>query len=297
MTVSSTHVIFGIHQATFINRSDGLPYGTIKALGDATFDTSREAIKLFGGSSPNPWDTQYGNISGELSLTIKEYKPFLWTIAGNTVEQTALSTTGAVSTLTNIGTPAAPVMHATTGIASVLVLAASKASLKAGRYIVKAETATAVGLYAYTDVDGGAGTALPLLDDTNLVTASPFLTISTAGTKTELAALGIEFAGGSGTIGMTVGATAYFDVIPVNAGGSVRIHSGSAPVPVACGLVLTGQKLSNGGVDMSYFPNITVDSVPQGYGEKKHTEGDIKVSVNLDATLGYAWEKKWVSRA
>jgi len=296
MAVSNIYTIFGIHQMTAISRADGTIYGTLKALGDATFDTSRESIKLYGGSNPFPWNTQYGNISGDLSLIVREFKPFLWTLTGNTVTSTAASATGTVTTLTNIGSPAAPVMHGTTGIASVAVTSGNKANLKAGRYLVKAESATTVSVFAYTDVDGGAGAALPVLNDTNLLTDSPYLTITTGAAVTTLANLGIQFVGGSGTIGMTVGATAYFDITPVNTGGSTSITDNANPVPIACSIVIAGQKQTNGTVDITRFPNCTIDSVPQGYGEKKFTEGDVKISVNYDAVLGYSWQKDWVVR-
>jgi hypothetical protein len=296
MAVSNIYTIFGVHQMTAISRSDGTIYGTLKALGDATIDHSREAIKLFGGSNPHPWSTQYGNISGDMSITIREFKPFLWTLTGNTITNTPASATGTVSALTNIGSAVAPVMSGTTGIASVAVTSGNKANLKAGRYIVKAESASTVSVYAYTDVDGGAGAALPALDDTNLLTASPFLTITTGAAVTTLANLGIQFVGGSGTIGMTVGATAYFDITPVNTGGSVRITDNANPVPVSCSIVVASQKQTNGNVDYTYLPNCTVDAVPQGYGEKKFTEGDLKISVNYDAVLGYSWQKDWVVR-
>jgi hypothetical protein len=296
MTVSPTYTIFGIHQLTAISRSDGTVYGTIKALGDATFDTAREQVKVYGGSNPFPFDTQYGNISGDMSVTIREFKPFLWTLTGNTVTTTAASTTGTVTTLTNIGSAAAPIMDGTTGIASVAVTAGNKANLKAGRYLVKAESATTVSVFAYTDVDMGAGAALPALDDTNLLTESPYLTITTGSAVTTLANLGIQFVGGSGTIGMTVGATAYFDITPVNTGGSIKVTNNANPVPVACSLVLAAQKQTGGQVDYTYFPYCTIDSVPQNYGEKKFTEGDLKISVMYDAVLGYSWDKNWVVR-
>ncbi|MCX6223486.1 MAG: hypothetical protein NTV01_01810 [Bacteroidia bacterium] len=292
MAVSQQKVFFGIHSAAFINRADGLPYGYLKALGNATLDASREEVSIFGGSNPYPFDTQYGNCSSKLSLTIREFKPFIYTLAGYTVASTALSTTGAVSTLTNILSQAAPVMHAGTGIASVAVTSADKANLKAGRYVVKAVSATEVSIYAYTDADGGAGVALPLLDDVMCVSN----TLSVAQATTAVVALGVTFTKGNSTLGMTVGSTAYFDITPVNTGGSFSVTMGSNPVPVQCALLLAGQKLANGDIDYTYFPSVKVSSVPMTYEQNKHSEGDIQLAVNYDATLGSTFTKSYFQR-
>ena len=129
---------------------------------------------------------------------------------------------GAVTTLTNANGTSC--MAATTGIASVALKSGGAADLKAGMYTVKVVSATTVDVYCDSDIDFGSiytgGAVGTFVDDTLKITAAP-LTVTTAGALTEVTGFGIDLVGGSGTISMTIGDTATFEVRPANVANEV----------------------------------------------------------------------------
>lgn len=58
MTLDAVKTLYGIHQATFYNRSNDVPYGTLRVLGGSSLAISGEVVQLTGGSSKFIWDLQ-----------------------------------------------------------------------------------------------------------------------------------------------------------------------------------------------------------------------------------------------
>jgi len=289
MALNKPRTSFGI---TAVNKTTKLPYGMVKVV--QTYDPTmeREQIDLYGGSNPSAWDSSDGNISNDIALTISEFKPFLYTIAGYTVSTSeAAEVSGNITTLTNdYGTS---VSNATTGIASIALSTSSGngvANLKEGRYMITCSTsaAAAVDVYAVTDNDFTRGTDEVFTTDTLKITTAA-LTVVT-GDTVNVPAVGFALTGGSGTIGMTAGDVAFFDVRKPNEGYN-EYSFGENPVPVEFDMWLVSQKKSNGEFVMDRFPRVKMNSVPAGMAAKEWANVDLSIKVMFDNDLGYAFKR------
>jgi len=236
MGLSNPNSIFGVHSVTAYNPDTLVPYGTAKVVGQANLNFSGELVPLNGGSSAYPWRVERGLISSEVTLTLREYPDWLYAaFLGKAVTSNAAETGGAIgSALTNAN--GTSVVDAATGIATATVKSGSEADLKAGLYVVVAASATTVDVYAMSDVDFAQGTDLEFVDDSLKITASA-LTI-TASTAVTIPNLGVELTGGSGTIGMTTGDTAFFEIRPINTGSTEVVIGASNETYVDVGLLL-----------------------------------------------------------
>ena len=250
MSFGYNRINYGIHSICPFRISDGLPYGILKVLGGGTMTLSSEFEELFGGSNKFAWAVEAKTISSEWTATVKSMPDFMFELfLGATVAQTAASATGTVGDFKNVlDSASAPVLHATTGIASVQTKSGSEQDLKDGLYMIKAVSPTTVDVYALTDIEFkklGATNELSYIDEALKINATP-LTITTLGALTEIVGLGVEMVGGSGTIGMTTGDTARFSVSSAHSGLSeISIGSSSTQFPEHRQLCL-GQKRANG---------------------------------------------------
>lgn len=244
MPLNEREQIFGIHDIAAYDTKTRKPLGKAKIPGSASLNLSGEVIENTGGSSSYPWAVEDGLITPELNLTLKEYPNWLWeAFNGIAVTENAAELSGAVSkALENVS--GSSVMDATTGIASAAVKSGAEADLKSGPYIVEAISATTVNIYALSDLDFGRGTVAEYVDESLKINASP-LTI-TSGGATEIAGFGIELTGGSGTVAMTEGDTAIFEVRSANSKSESVTVGGSNANYKEIGLLLTAQKRSNG---------------------------------------------------
>jgi len=212
MAESNVIPIFGVHRLQAYNITTGDILGTARVVGSAEIKLEAELKALNGGSSKYPWAVERGLIGSEVTLSLKEYPSFLFqTLLGKTPSENAAETGGSCSTLTD---KYGGSVVASTGIATATVKSGSETDLKFGKYLVKAVSSTTVDVYAYTDVDFANGTDLTYQNDLCKITASA-LTITTS-TAVTIPSIGIELTGGAGTIGMTTGHTATFEVRPIN---------------------------------------------------------------------------------
>jgi len=243
MALDYNRIVYGIHSIAPYRISDGLPYGLLKVLGGGTMTLSSEVEELFGGSNKFAWAVEAKTISAEWTATVKSMPDFLFELfLGASVSTTAASATGTVGTIANVyGTSA---VEASTGIASVAAKSGSETDLKDGVYIVKVVSATTVDVYSLTDIEFLNGNDLSYQDDDLKITASA-LTI-TASTAVEIPNTGIELTGGSGTIAMTIGDTARFEVKSAHAGISEIDLGASATTFPEHGQVCLAQKRANG---------------------------------------------------
>ena len=245
MALSENRIIYGIHNMTPYRRTDRLPYGILKVIGGGTLSFSAETEKLFGGSNKFAWASESKTIDSTFSATVKSLPDFLFELyLGASISTTAASATGSVTTaLTNsLGTS---VLNATTGVASATVKVGSEADLKDSIYVVKAVSATTVDVYAITDIAFNKGTAINDFENDALkVTAAPITIV--ASTAATIPNTGIELTGGSGTIGMTDGDTAYYRVSAAHGGVSVMTLGQSASSFPEHGLVCLSAKRADG---------------------------------------------------
>lgn len=241
MALSDPLSNFGIHSATFFNRATGEPYGQFRVLGDSGLDFSSSGIKLYGGSSDAPWDSQRTVSESMLTMNVKEFPDFLFEkVLGSTVTTTATSTTGTVSAITN---KSGSSIVASTGIASASFKTGEELNMKAGRYTVKYATATSVDVFIDTNIDETRGDNLTFQDDLLKITASP-LTI-TQSAAVEIPNTGIELTGDSGVIALTATDTATFEVAHPHSGFSdIAIGATSDTIP-EIGISVWGQLRDN----------------------------------------------------
>lgn len=281
MALSNPRVIYGVHSFTPYSRTDGLFYGTVKVVKGSSLSLEGELQELMGGSSKFPWAVEDGAIKAEMSLKFAEYPDFLFTLfLGKAPTDNAAETTGYVSTLTN--KKGTSLMKATTGIASVAVVTGSEADLKFGRYVVKAVSATTVDVYMGGDIDIARGTNGTMQNDLLKVTATP-LTVTTAG-NVNVPNFGLKFVGGSGTIGMTTGDTATFEVRPINDGSTtVRVGSSADQTFPEFGAIVHAQKRGNQEIIEIDCFRCKGAGMPLGFEPNAFSEAEVKVKVFYDS--------------
>lgn len=213
MPLNQPRVLFGVHSVTAYRRADGTPYGTARVVQGSTFALEGDTIELFGGSQRFAWAIEDGDISAELSFSVSEYPNWLFELfGGKAPTQGMAEASGNVSTL--VDKKGLTLTDAVTGIASVAVIPTTGApNLKFGKYAVKATAADAVKVYALSNVDFGRGQEADFIND-DLEIAS--FTGITSAQVLAITAFGLQLTAGSGTLAMTVGDTATFEVRPVN---------------------------------------------------------------------------------
>lgn len=292
MSLSDPRLIFGIHSATPYNRSTGLPYGILKVLGGSSLSMTGELIKAQGGSQKFPFAIEEGFTTAEVSMKIKQYESFLFELflGKAPTDVTTPDTDGTISTLTNKS--GSTVMDASTGIASIVVIPTTgAANLKKGKYVVKAVSATTVSIYCLSDVDFNRGTDETYDDDTLVVAAAQ--TVTSGGT-TDIASLGLRISGGSGTIGMTTGHTATFEVNPpFTKSMEVTIGGGSDTFP-EFGLLLVAKQRGNGEMFQVDLFRCKASGMPIGFETNTFGEAEVKAEAFYDSAKNGIAKIDWV---
>ena len=280
MALSAIRQIFGVHEITPYKTANRLPYGTLRVLGGSTFTLSGEIVKLEGGSFSYCWAVEDGRQTAELVFKSREYPPFMYELfLGKAPTETGASSTGSVTTLTNVSGSS---VAANTGIGSIAITSGSNAELKFTKYVVKAMSATAVTLFGYSDQDFNRGTDKTFVDDT-LELLSSDLTITRSAT-TAVAGFGLDLKGGSGAIAMVSGETAVFEALPP----STRSFSVTIGNPIdRCpefGAYLVAEVASNGRMYVIDCFRCRGIGMPIQFEEKAFSEAEIKCEVFYDST-------------
>ena len=279
MSLAQPRTIYGVHSLTMYDRSTFLPFGILKVVGGLNLGLTGQFTDLNGGSSRYAWDSEPGVLTATLTGTIKEYTNFAFErLLGATTTDNGAESSGNVTTLTNKN--GTSLKHATTGVASVSVLSASKANLKDGLYVLKCTGATEVTLFAMTDADFANGTNGVFADD-DLSVGTP-LTI-TSGSNTDLAGYGLRFSGGSGTIGMTTGDTAYFYVRKVNTGSSLIIAGAAAQQFSEFGAYISSQVKGGGGNVQVQAYKCKAIGLPLNFAEQAWMNSDFNMTMLYDS--------------
>jgi hypothetical protein len=282
MPLSAPKSVFGIHSISAYNPDTLEAYGTAKVLGQASFNLAGELTPLNGGSSAYPWRVERGLINSEISVTLREYPTWLYQVfMGKAATVNNAESGGAIATaLTNAkGTS---VLQETTGIASVGLKSGSTADLKAGLYVVRAASSTTVDVFCMSDVDFATGADAVFQNDALKINATA-LTI-TASTAVTIPNFGLELTGGSGTIGMTTGDTAFFEVRPINTGSHEVVIGSTLESYVDVGLYIVAQKSGSKNIfAIDVYRAIGVGS-PINMVEQAFSESEITLQGFRDAT-------------
>lgn len=282
MSLSEPRIIYGIHSFSPRNRVSKLPYGILKVIGSCNLALSSDLEQLYAGSNKFAWAAENKTVKTDLSAKVKAYPGFLFSLfLGANVTENAPDSAGSVTALTNaLGTS---LQHATTGIASVSVKAAQKANLKFGQYVVKVLTSTTVGIYLMSDIDSARGTDASYADDTLKLTLST-ITIA-SGVDTDVDSLGLTFSGGSGTIGMVVGDSAYFSVKPPSAGSSEIIVGRAEDSIPDFEAIMYAQKRATGEMFEIVAHNCVGGGLPISFEEQAFSQADLKMTCLYDQSL------------
>lgn len=281
MSLSRNQSVFGIHSICAYNPETLEPYGIAKVVGSLSMTNSGEQIPLHGGASLYPWEIEAGIISAEGSFMFKEVPDWSFgAFQGNAATTNAAETGGSAGTLANI--KGITILDAATGIASVGVETGEEDNIKTGLYMVKAVTATTVDVYALTDVDFRRGTDLTYQDDALKITASA-LTIA-MGAPVSIPDTGLELTGGSGTIDMVVGDTAWFDARSINTGSTTVTVGANGNTFVDVGILCAAQKKGNNEIFMLDILRTKATGFPFNFTEKAWMESEINFQAYRDAT-------------
>lgn len=284
MSLSDPRIVYGVHSISPYNRSTKLPYGILKVIGSANLALNSDLEQLFAGSNKFAWAAENKTVSTELKAKVKAYPGFLFSLfLGATVTDASADTAGTVSVLTNQN--GTSLKSATTGIASVGVKSASKANLKFGKYILKVLSATTVGVYLLSDIDISRGTSVSFTDDTLALTLVGGVVTITSATGTDIADLGLTLTGGSGTIGMTIGDTASFEVLPPSTKSSSIVVGQSTDTFPNFGALLLSQKRATGEMFEIDAHNCVGGGLPINFDENAFSQPELKMTCLYDSTL------------
>lgn len=293
MSLSQPKSIFGVYSAVAYNRSTFMPYGKqIEVIAEASLSSSGDLVELEGGASRYPWAVETGKVSAEISLKVRELPPWLFTLfGGKAPTENSAEASGATEGLANkYGTS----VVASTGIATVTVKSGEEANVKSGRYLIQVASATTVNVYALSGFDFSRGTDKEFVDDTMKITSSA-LTIATT-TAVEVPGFGVELTGGAGTIAMTTGDTAVYEVRAANTGSTtVTIGATSDSYP-AFGLFLVPQKRGNAETSSIRIFNCQGIGLPMPLSEKAWATHELSAKAFYDATESGVWQFRTIAQ-
>lgn len=293
MGLSTTRGLYGIHSVTFYNQTSRVPYGMLRVLQGSQFSLAGDTIALQGGSNRFPWQIEDGFITAEMALTFNEYPDFLYTVLlGKTPTANAAEATGNVGTLANVN--GTSVLDATTGIASVTLKAASSSELKMGKYVISAIDATTVNVYCMSNVDFARGTAETFEDDTLKINAAP-ITIVDTGATVDIDNFGLTLTSGSGTVAMTAGDTAAFEIRPENSGSSIVTVGGTTDTFPTFGAVIYAQQESSGRMFEIDVYAMKAIGLPHNFDAKAFSEASVTAQAYYSADRNGVFDMRVVT--
>ena len=278
MARSAPRTVFGIHSITPYRPSDGLPYGLLEVLGGGNMELTGEFEDLYGGSSRYAYDSEATNIGAQMTANVKSYDDFLIELfLGGTVERRDPAAGGEIRNVGNLN--GTSVIQSATGISGVSIDSTKVADLKFGRYVVVATDTNKVRVHAITNIDFNRGDNASYLNDA-LAVSEELTIVSTE--SVAVPKFGIELDAGSGTIGMTEGHTAVFDVMPPHNGFSeIDIGSSTSEFP-GFGAFMLAQKKSDGGIFQIEAFNCKGSGMPIPLQEKAWAISDLTVKLLRD---------------
>jgi len=280
MSLSQVRGYFGVHSIAPYNVNTGKFYGMVRVLKGSSFSLTGETIDLTGGSQPYPWLVEDGLITEELALNFGEFPDFLYEVfLGKKPTANAAQALGSVDTLTDVN---GTLVDATTGLASIGIKTSSEGDLKFGSYLIEAITATTVNVYASSNVDFNRGTDTVFNgDDLSIIAAD--ITIGDTSDVQDITDFGLEITGGSGTVAMTIGDTAKFNVQPPNSGSSIVKVGGVADSFAEFGALVYGQKRGNSEMVELDIYRLKGIGLPHNFTPKEWAESEVTAKAFYDS--------------
>ena len=302
MSMQKPMKMFGVHSATFVDLTTGLPlHKPLFMLGDCSVGLESEEATVKGGSSKFIQGAEVVAINSSVSLNIKEMEhDAIALMLGGTATENSTEASGWIGSMadsTSVGTATeltnmkgTTMFKTSTGIESVEALAAGDVDdIKGGVYIVKqVDDATHVDVYCVSDIEfavkGTSGTALTFQDDATKITSAP---LEITGSAVEIPYTGLSLTGGSGTIALgTSGETAMFRVRGVNDGNLV-IPIGKDTIDFKkFGLFLYSARQADGTYTEIYLRKVHAAGFPYQLPEGNYGTSDITFGVERDGAMG-----------
>lgn len=269
---------FGVHSATFYNRTTGIPIVMLRVIKDSGIDFSAEFEDLEGGSNQFIWDAEVSSINSDFKLTCQEYPgEAMELLLGGSLTTNAAEASGAVDGVANLN--GTSIINASNGIDTVELTAADSADLKEGKYMLKATAAGVVSLYGCTDVDFQRGTDLSFSDDTLLIEAS----LDVSGGDVEIEELGVTLSS-VGTPAFTTNDTAIFYIRKPNT-SSIELDFGQSGAEFSqVGLFLAGQRQSDGTITTMELYKVIGAGMPLMMAEKSWSEWEVTIKALHDSS-------------
>jgi hypothetical protein len=280
MALSNPRTQFGIYSVSFIDRTNHIPYGIVKVLGDFTLSGDTEKKDLYGGANRIPWDSEFGNITADASFTVKEMSPVLFQLAGFTKTVTSSDADGSVAIENVKGTS----VSNANGISGVALTNADSGDLKDGVYYVQAASSTTVDIFMNTELFATRGNDLTIAADTLKITSSAI--DKTATTPWDHLGITPTWAGSPSLVS---GDVAKITVYAPHSGIYDYAYTSTA-TPVECEAYVYGQMKSDGSYVMIHLPRVTISNVPVTIKEKDWFSADIKFGIKYDSTAGYSFK-------
>lgn len=276
MTLGSPKTVYGIHSITLLRRVDKVPLGIVKVMAGAELAVSGSFNDLFGGSSRYPYDSEAGVLDTSMNFTVKEFHNMLLTQAlGASVTEVAAEASGNVGTLTN---QKGAFVGASTGIASVA--ASTPADLKSGMYVCVVTGAKVFDVYAVSDIDFVKGTAGSYLDNALKIGT---ITMGDTSDTQALTGYGFTFTGGSGTVALVTGDTAFFYVRRQNSGVDLITVGQSAQDFPEFSAMIYAQRKANGDMLEIYAPKVKALGLPLSLQEQAWATSQVQAKLLYDA--------------
>jgi hypothetical protein len=133
-----------------------------------------------------------------------------------------------------------------------------------------------------SDIDINRGATTPTYNSDGLDLALSTITI-VSGTGTDITSIGLTLTGGSGSIGMTVGDTASFEVSPLsNSSSTIIIGQSTTTFPAFSALILA-QKLSDGEMCEIDAYNVVGTGLPISFEELAFSQPELKMTLLYDS--------------
>lgn len=280
MALSDPRIIYGVHSISPYSRTDGTPYGILKVIGSANLALNSDLEQLFAGSNKFAWAAENKTVSAELTAKVKAYPGFLFSLfLGATVTDATADTAGTISVAVNkYGSS----MIAATGVLTPSIVSANKASLKFGKYVIKATSTTAFKIYLMSDID--------ILRGTDEAYNSDLLDVQTVsgvatGADSDVASLGIKFVGGASATAFVVGDSATFEILPPSTSSSAIVVGKSTDTFPAFGALLLAQKRATGEMFEVDAHNCVGGGLPINLEENAFSQPELKMSCLYDSSL------------
>jgi hypothetical protein len=250
----NVNYLFGAKALIVYDRCSFAPLGIFRAISTMEFTREVEGVLLSAGHYNGPFAVESGEPANAFSGTVMEFPNFAYTALDNATQVDTLGedSTGFVGAIANKN--GTSIANATTGIASVSIISGSESIVPFSKAIVVKGTAVPNEVDVYLVGDTATG-QIPVSNELTLLAEG--VVIPDAAGTVDLAAYGLRFTAGSGTMALTDGDTAYFESRPANS-KTTKITMADKSDIKNVGMLFVWPKTADGKQTIADFPKVAV---------------------------------------